>query len=179
MKGLPRHRPPSGREGRTPPKRRGWPVLVDAKSIVRGAGGIVYRPRPTGDLPPLSHGPVPPKAETRDEVLLIHRPRLEDWSFPKGRLDPGETSEACALREVAEETGYTCELSEELPTVRYMDRSGRPKEIRFWKMIPMTNVVLEPNTEVDKITWMDARDAFTKLTHKTDRLLLKRLLHQR
>ena len=153
VKGLPRH-------------RRGWPVILDDKIIVRGAGGILYRFRSE-----------PAPGEPRHpEVLLIHRPRLEDWSFPKGRLDPGETSEVCALREVAEETGYTCELSEELPTVRYMDRSGRPKEVRFWKMIPTSRIELKPNDEVDKIAWMDARDAFTKLTHKTDRLLLERFL---
>ncbi len=152
MKGLPRH-------------RRGWPVILDDKTIVRAAGGILYRFRD-------------PSIPAHPEILLIHRPRFEDWSFPKGRLDPGETGSICALREVLEETGYTCELSEELPTVRYVDRSGRAKEVRFWRMIPPFGgtTLFVPNDEVDKIEWMDARDAFTKLTHKTDRLLLKRFL---
>ena len=146
-------------------KRDRWPVVLDDKTIVRGAGGI----------PILLRGGCV-------EVLLIHRPRLDDWSFPKGRLDPGESSEACALREVLEETGYACELAGELPTVRYVDQSERPKEIRFWKMLPVPtpsgsdDFGFKPNEEVDKIIWMDARDAFTKLTHKTDRLLLKRFL---
>lgn len=149
-------------------KRKGWPLVLDDKTIVRGAGGIVYRFRT--------------ESKEHPEVLLIHRPRLSDWSFPKGRLNPGETSEACALREVLEETGYSCELSSELPTVRYMDPSGRPKKVRFWKMLPTSSglenasVGFKPNEEVDKIEWMDARDAFTRLTHKTDRLLLKRFL---
>jgi 8-oxo-dGTP diphosphatase len=149
-------------------KRDRWPLIIDDRTIVRGAGGVVYQLR----------------AE-HPEVLLIHRPRLNDWSFPKGRLDPGETSEACALREVLEETGYSCELSTELPTVRYMAPSGQPKEVRFWRMLPAFpplagqagGTTFQPNAEVDKIEWMDARDAFTRLTHKTDRLLLKRFLH--
>lgn len=142
--------------------RKKWELVLDDRTIVRGAGGILYRFRS--------------ELKKHPEILLIHRPRLQDWSFPKGRLDPGETSPACALREVLEETGYTCELSTELPTVRYMDSSGRPKEVRFWRMIPTSGATFVPNQEVDKIAWMDARDAFSKLTHKTDRLLLKHFL---
>ena len=67
-------------------------------------------------------------------VAVVHRPRYDDWSLPKGKLDRGESWEQAALREVREETGLECELGEQLPTVRYMDQRGRPKTVRYWRM---------------------------------------------
>ena len=64
----------------------------------------------------------------------MHRPRYDDWSLPKGKVEPGETDEDAARREVEEETGYLCALGEELATVRYVDRRGRDKQVRYWQM---------------------------------------------
>ena len=85
--------------------------------LVRAAGGVVTR------------GP-----DSALEVLVVHRPRYDDWSLPKGKVEPGETDEDAARREVEEETGYQCTLGEELATVRYIDRRGRDKQVRFWQM---------------------------------------------
>ena len=88
--------------------------------MIRAAGGIVTRPG-TGGL----------------DVLLVHRPAYDDWTFPKGKALPDETDEACALREVEEETGLVCELVEELPSTAYHDAKGRFKRVRYWVMRPV------------------------------------------
>ena len=82
---------------------------------------IVSRRRESGDL----------------EVLLVHRPHHEDWTFPKGKAVPGETDEACAVREVEEETGLRCALDAELPGMSYRNRAGQPKVVRYWVMRPV------------------------------------------
>ena len=76
----------------------------------------------------------------------MHRPRYDDWSLPKGKVEPGETDEDAARREVEEETGYRCTLGDELTTVRYIDRKGRNKQVRFWKMTVSGEVDLGPRT---------------------------------
>ena len=70
------------------------------------------------------------------ELVVVHRPRYDDWSLPKGKLDPGETWEQAALREVEEEVGLRCRLGEELPPVCYRDNKGRAKAVRYWLMQP-------------------------------------------
>ncbi|HYD11077.1 MAG TPA: NUDIX domain-containing protein, partial [Acidimicrobiales bacterium] len=68
-------------------------------------------------------------------VLVVHRPRYDDWTFPKGKLEDGDESlAACALREVWEETGFVCSLGEEVASTSYIDRKGRPKEVTYWRM---------------------------------------------
>lgn len=100
-------------------------------------------------------------------VLVVHRPRYDDWSFPKGKLDPGETVEECALREVLEETGLRCELGAELASARYRDRHGRDKLVRYWAMTA-TGGSFEPNDEVDEIRWCEAAEAAALLSYRRD-----------
>jgi ADP-ribose pyrophosphatase YjhB (NUDIX family) len=68
------------------------------------------------------------------DVVLVHRPAYDDWALPKGKLEPGETDEEAALREVREETGLSCRLGTELPSTTYADGQGRPKVVRYWTM---------------------------------------------
>jgi 8-oxo-dGTP diphosphatase len=106
-------------------------------------------------------------------VLLVHRPRYDDWSLPKGKLDPGEGFEDAALREVQEEAGLRCELGEELQPVHYDDDRGRAKVVRYWTMRP----VAEPppfvaNEEVDEIAWLEPAAAAERLSYPHDRELV-------
>jgi 8-oxo-dGTP diphosphatase len=106
---------------------------------------------------------------TRDgQVALVHRPRYDDWTIPKGKLDDGETFEDAALREVAEETGLLCRLVRELPEVHYEVR-GRPKVVRYWLMEVEDQTPFVPGDEVDEVRWMEAADALAMLTYDRDR----------
>ena len=100
-----------------------------------------------------------------DEIVLVHRPRYDDWSLPKGKLEPGETFEAAARREVEEETGLRCELGRELSPVEYRDRKGRPKLVRYWLMdAAETTHPFVPNAEVDRLCWCRPDDAVRLLS---------------
>jgi 8-oxo-dGTP diphosphatase len=102
-------------------------------------------------------------------IAIVHRPRYDDWSLPKGKLDPGESWEDCALREVWEETGLRCELGEELSPTFYDDRKGRPKAVRYWLMTPVEDAdEFEPNEEVDELRWLPASEATELLTYEHD-----------
>ena len=105
------------------------------------------------------------------KVALVHRPRYDDWSFPKGKLDPGETWEECALREVREETGLTCRLGDELPPTSYRDNRGRAKVVRYWRMAPLEGE-FAPTGEVDELRWLAPDDAEELLSYQHDRELL-------
>jgi 8-oxo-dGTP pyrophosphatase MutT (NUDIX family) len=118
---------------------------------VQAAGGLVSRPGPDGE----------------PEVLLVHRPRYDDWTIPKGKLDPGETHEAAALREVEEETGLRCALGRELASTSYHDRKGRPKTVRYWAMTPLDGA-FRPHDEVDEVRWLSFPEAERLLTHGHD-----------
>jgi 8-oxo-dGTP diphosphatase len=125
--------------------------------FVRAAGGVVVRPGAGG----------------QPEVLLVHRPRYDDWSWPKGKCDAGESYEDCARREVEEETGIAVDLAEPLPDVRYRDQKDRPKLVRYWVMRPaVAPRPFEPNDEVDEIAWLPIADAEQRLTYDHDRGLL-------
>ena len=104
-------------------------------------------------------------------VALVHRPRYDDWTLPKGKLDPGESFEQAALREVEEETGFRCELESELPSTHYEDSKGRPKVVRYWRMTPVSGE-FEPNEEVDEVRWLSPAEAAELLTHDRDREVL-------
>jgi 8-oxo-dGTP diphosphatase len=122
-------------------------------SVVRAAGGVLVRRR--GE---------------EAEVLLVHRPRYDDWSFPKGKALDGESDEDCALREVEEETGYVCDLGAELPETRYTSK-GSPKRVRYWLMAPRAGE-LAPSDEVDVGEWLRIGEARARLSYEHDRGLL-------
>ena len=111
-------------------------------------------------------------------VLLVHRPRYDDWSFPKGKLDPGETVEQAAVREVKEETGIKCRIIRELKTLRYQVRSKgqvRPKVVHYFLMERVSGKIRVPGAEVDKASWFDLDKAARKLSYNRDRKLLDSL----
>jgi 8-oxo-dGTP pyrophosphatase MutT (NUDIX family) len=126
------------------------------EETVQAAGGVVSRRGPGGVL----------------EVLLVHRPRYDDWTIPKGKLEPGETHEQAARREVLEETGVECELGRELPSTSYRDRKGRPKTVRYWAMRPLAGGAV-PSREVDELRWAPLEEAATLLTHDHDGEVLR------
>ncbi len=106
------------------------------------------------------------------QVLLVHRPRYDDWTLPKGKLDPGETFEAAALREVLEETGLHCRLGRELAASEYRDGKNRPKVVRYWLMA-VESGEFEPNDEVDEVRWLAPDEAAEGLTYDRDRDVLR------
>lgn len=105
-------------------------------------------------------------------VLVVHRPNHGDWAFPKGKLEPGESWEDAALREVEEETALVCELGEYVGSTRYELPEG-PKEVRFYRMT--SDGAPRAQNEVDEVRWVAIEDAGELLTYAYDRELLKRL----
>jgi 8-oxo-dGTP pyrophosphatase MutT (NUDIX family) len=112
--------------------------------------------------------------ERDGSVLLVHRPRYDDWTFPKGKLDPGESFDDAALREVEEETGLRCTLGRELPATRY-EVNGRPKLVRYWLMTPQAEPGFVPNDETDDLRWVTPDEARRLLTYDRDRDVLAAL----
>jgi 8-oxo-dGTP pyrophosphatase MutT (NUDIX family) len=110
------------------------------------------------------------EAEAGPEVLLVHRPKYDDWSFPKGKAVADESDQECAVREVEEETGLLCELGSPLPAVSYRSR-GRPKRVRYWLMRPQSGD-FTADDEVDETAWLDLATARKRLTYEHDRALL-------
>jgi 8-oxo-dGTP pyrophosphatase MutT (NUDIX family) len=123
---------------------------------IRAAGGIVHRRN--GDA---------------TEVLVVHRPRYQDWSLPKGKVDPGETLEQTALREVQEETGVRATLGPHVGSNDYRDRHGRSKRVDWYLMDPIDGD-FEPNDEVDEIRWVAVDQVRELLTHDDDYALIER-----
>jgi len=131
------------------------PAPVRLRLAVRAAGGLVVR-RGADGLP---------------RVVLVHRPRYDDWSFPKGKQRRSETLLDCALREVREETGFLCIAEDALGVTEYVDRRERPKLVRYWVM-HRVNGDFRPNNEVDAIAWVRPAEAVLRLSHEHDRELL-------
>jgi 8-oxo-dGTP diphosphatase len=126
---------------------------------VRAAGGIPWRQE--GD---------------ELEVLVIHRPRYGDWTFPKGKLDPGETWEQAAVREVWEETAIVAVLDVEIAGTEYRDRHGCRKQVRYWSMPVAADAGFEANDEVSERRWVPVADAARTLTYDHDRVVLDSLV---
>ena len=122
---------------------------------VRAAGGLVHRRRDDGTT----------------EILVVHRPAYDDWSFPKGKLEPGESEEDAAVREVEEESGLRCRRERELATTRYEDGRGRPKTVRYWLMTPVAGALAAAN-EIDEARFVTLAEAAGLLTYERDRDLL-------
>lgn len=112
------------------------------------------------------------------EVAVVHRPRYDDWSLPKGKLEAGEDFAAAALREVSEETGFECELVRELEPASYNDRKGRSKLVRWWLMRPLGGE-FAPNDEVDELRWLAPDAALALLDYEQDRALVNGLSNSR
>jgi len=108
-------------------------------------------------------------------IAVVHRPRYDDWSLPKGKLDKNESAERAALREVQEETGLSCQLIEELEPVSYTDNRGRPKNVRYWRMKVLSGE-FELNDEVDELRWLSRADALELLSYEHDRELVAALI---
>jgi 8-oxo-dGTP diphosphatase len=127
--------------------------------VVRAAGAVVHRVGGAGV-----------------EVALVHRPRYDDWSIPKGKQEPGETEEMTAIREVREETGLSGPLGIELPSTSYIDQRGRAKTVRFWLMTHDVDasVPFAPNEEVDELRWCDHDAAVAIITQEGERQVLLR-----
>ena len=106
------------------------------------------------------------------EYAVIHRPKYDDWTLPKGKLDPGETEVRAATREVEEETGMLCRLGPDLGTVAYVDSSGRDKTVRYWLMTPVRGT-FHPTREVDDLRWLPLDEALALLSYDRDRAILR------
>jgi 8-oxo-dGTP diphosphatase len=125
--------------------------------VIRAAGGVVV--------------------DADGRVLLVHRPKYDDWSLPKGKAKRDETWEECALREVEEETGYRCEIVAPAGETRYVVLEG-PKTVRYFLMRALDGD-FEPHDEIDEIRWVEPREADDLLTWGRDRQLLADALAHR
>ena len=131
---------------------------LDVSETVRAAGGVIWR-----------------RADLGIEIVLVHRPAYDDWTFPKGKLLDGETEVAAALREVEEETGLRCRLGRDLGTIAYRDGKGRPKTVRYWEMNDVGGSFAAAN-EVDEMRWVPIDEVATMLTYEHDRALMTLLV---
>ncbi len=124
---------------------------------IRASGGLVFR-------------------ETDDgvEILLVHRPRYDDWSLPKGKNDDGETSQDAARREVHEETGVTGRIVSHLGDVEYVTPQDNDKVVTYYAMRRVADGGFTPNEEVDEIRWLSPKAAAKRLTYDFDRKLVRR-----
>jgi 8-oxo-dGTP diphosphatase len=118
---------------------------------IRAAGGVVMRD---------------------GHIVVVHRPKYDDWSLPKGKLDPGESWEEAAVREVEEETGLRCRLEEELAPAHYTAK-GRPKTVRWWRMSVVDDPGQDPDDEVDDLRWLTPGEALALLSYDHDRDLVR------
>lgn len=129
-----------------------------SNGAIHAAGGVLWRQAANGD-------------GDKIEVAVIHRPRYDDWSIPKGKLNPGEIELEGAVREIAEETGYRVIVGRPLGQVNYI-KDGRPKTVRYWAM-RAEGGIFTPSREVDELRWLPVPDALKLISVDRDRSLLK------
>lgn len=134
--------------------------VVQMREPIHAAGGVLWRP---GSEP----GTI--------EVALVHRPRYNDWTLPKGKRDDNEAELDTAIREVREETGYRVHVGPELIPVRYVHR-GRDKTVRYWAMRAVGGRFVA-TAEVDRLEWMSPAEAARRLTYPRDRAVLEYFLN--
>jgi 8-oxo-dGTP diphosphatase len=115
-------------------------------------------------------------SQLKIEIALIHRPRYDDWSLPKGKIEEGESSLRCAFREVIEETGITPQFGRELGSVEYKEPAGL-KRVKYWAAKALTDE-FQPNEEVDEIKWLNPEDTLARATHESDKTIIKNFLTQ-
>jgi len=136
------------------------------------AGAVLWRP---GDPASSADGPL---------VAVVHRPRYDDWSLPKGKVEPGETEPVTAVREVEEETGFISELGRRLAAVSYpVEHRSRPggdielstKKVRYWTARAIGGE-FAPNSEVDQLVWVPVKEAMKRLQYPYDRKVLRRFV---
>jgi len=125
-------------------------------NVIRAAGGLVLRKSRSGET----------------EIAVIHRPAYDDWTFPKGKVEPDESPEDCALREVREETGLRCQLIRPIGCTAYVDRRGRDKVACYWEM-EARGGKFKAGIEVDKMLWLTVDEAARRLTYSRDKTLLQ------
>ena len=135
------------------------PGVVPVNKAVLAAGAVLWRSNGVAAAP---------------EVAVIHRPRYDDWSLPKGKVDPGETEPVTAVREVHEETGYTSRLGRRLAAVSYPVEQGI-KKVRFWAARSIDGD-FTPSAEVDELMWLPVPAALKRLGYPHDRKVLRRFI---
>jgi 8-oxo-dGTP diphosphatase len=128
--------------------------------VIRAAGAVAWR-----------------RSGGRVEVVLVHRPKYDDWSFPKGKAEEGESDEDCAVREVEEETGLHVNLGPELVSTSY-ESKGRPKRVRYWLAEPRPGEDARPQNEVDEVAWLTPGATTRRLTYDRDRDVLRSALER-
>jgi 8-oxo-dGTP diphosphatase len=145
----------------------GAAVVCDGSGTTSNDGGA---PFPDRCGPGAGRAGRPPARTASSRSPWCTGPCSEDWSFPKGKLEEGETFEMAALREVQEETGMTCRLLRFIGHTEYVDRKGRPKAwpTGSWR----SSGVLRPNEEVDELRWLSLDEAARLLSYERDRELL-------
>lgn len=127
-----------------------------SEKIIWAAGAVLWRPGPGGLV----------------EVAIVHRPRYDDWSLPKGKMDPGETEPVTAVRELFEETGHRAQLGRRLNNVSYSVDQG-VKRVRYWAARSLGGE-FAPGREVDDLIWLSTADAIGKVSYPHDRKVLRR-----
>lgn len=129
--------------------------------IVRAAGGVVIS---------LQDGV--------ESTLLVFRQHYDDWTLPKGRIEPNEDEISAAQREVLEETGWECKPVQELAESSYIDHKGRPKVVKYWKMEALANHGFSPNDEITECRWFTLAQALSTLTYERDKEMLRKATEQ-
>jgi len=134
---------------------------MENRNIIEAAGGVVWRDGPRGR-----------------ELALIHRPRYNDWSLPKGHREQDETWSTAAIREVVEETGCQVRLGDFAGTTNYLVK-GVPKIVLFWHMELIAEPHYRPNEETDQLLWLTVAEAWSVLSYAAERMILNGCLPPR